>query len=155
MNKKEQTMLEFRELFNKLAWLNKQKMEKALEEYKASEVHCIEYIGQHKDPNVTKLAEHFYMTRGAISKVMKKLIQKNLVERYQKPENKKEIYFKLTSEGKAVYKTHEKLHKEFEARDEVVFESVTEEQFDNMLHFIEMYSQHLDKEIKRQGIELN
>lgn len=100
MNKKEQTTTEFRVLFNKLAWLNKQKMEEALKEYKPSEVHCIESIGKSVDPNVTKLAESLYMTRGAISKITKKLIKKDVIESYQKPENKKEIYFKLTEQGK-------------------------------------------------------
>jgi hypothetical protein len=33
----------------------------------------------------------FYVTRGAISRMTKKLIQKGLVESYQKSENKKEI----------------------------------------------------------------
>ncbi len=68
MNKEEQVMDGFRELFNKIAYLNKPKMEKSLEGYKASEVHCIEYIGKNIDTNVTKLAESFYMTRGAMSK---------------------------------------------------------------------------------------
>ena len=35
------------------------------------------------------------MTRGAISKITKKLIKKGIIESYQKPDNKKEIYFRL------------------------------------------------------------
>ncbi|EOH96494.1 hypothetical protein UAY_02862 [Enterococcus moraviensis ATCC BAA-383] len=154
MNKKEQTTTEFRGLFNKLAWLNKQKMEEALKEYKPSEVHCIESIGKSVDPNVTKLAESLYMTRGAISKITKKLIKKDVIESYQKPKNKKEIYFKLTEQGKKVFTIHEKLHEEFRERDKVVFEHVTEAQFDDMLRFIEKYSQHLDEEMKKQGIDI-
>ncbi len=44
MNKKEQVMTGFRDLFNKMVWLNKSKMEDSLKGYKPSEVHCIEYI---------------------------------------------------------------------------------------------------------------
>ena len=72
MNKEEQVITGFRELFNKMVWLNKFKMEKSLKGYKSSEVHCIEYIGRNVDSNVTKLAESFYMTRGAISKLTRK-----------------------------------------------------------------------------------
>ena len=50
--------------------------EDSLKGYKSSEVHCIEYIAKNADPNVTKLAESFYVTRGAISKMAKKLIKK-------------------------------------------------------------------------------
>ncbi|WP_330652425.1 MarR family transcriptional regulator [Paraclostridium sordellii] len=143
-----------RDLFNKMVWLNKFKMEESLKEYKSSEVHCIEYIGRNVDTNVTKLSAYFYMTRGAMSKLTKKLMKKGVIESYQKPDNKKEIYFRLTEQGKEVYKTHEKLHKEFKERDKAIFEQVTEEQFDSMLNFIEKYSSHLDGEIKKLGIDI-
>lgn len=154
MNKEEQVKMRFRELYNKMAWLNKLKMEDSLKGYKSSEVHYIECIGRNADSNVTKLAESLYMTRGAISKMTKKLIKKGVIESYQKPDNKKEIYFRLTEEGQRIYKLHEKLHKEFQDRDKVVFEQVTEEQFDSMLRFIEKYSSHLDAEIKKLDIDI-
>ncbi|HWL11887.1 MAG TPA: MarR family transcriptional regulator, partial [Ureibacillus sp.] len=122
--------------------------------YKPSEVHCIEFIEKNVDSNVTKLAESLYMTRGAISKLTKKLIEKGLIESYQKPDNKKEIYFKLTEQGKKIYEVHEELHKEFQERDNAVFDQVTEEQFDSMLSFVEKYSRHLDAEIKKQGADI-
>ncbi len=155
MNKEEQVMMNFRDLYNKLVWLNKFKMENSLKGYKSSEVHCIEYIGRNADSNVTKLAEAFYMTSGAISKLTKKLIKKGIIESYQRPDNKKEIYFRLTSQGQAIYKIHEELHKEFQERDSAVFEQITEEQFDNMLRFVERYSRHLNSEIKKLGVDIS
>jgi Transcriptional regulators len=154
MNKEEQVIMGFRDLLNKIIFLNKFKMEDSLKGYKSSEVHCIEYIGRNIDSNVTKLAESFYMTRGAISKISKKLIKKGIIESYQKPDNKKEIYFRLTEQGKVINKLHEELHKEFQERDKAVFEQVTQEQFDIMLSFVEKYSRHLDAEIKKQGIDM-
>ncbi|WP_195938162.1 MarR family transcriptional regulator [Romboutsia sp. 1001713B170131_170501_G6] len=154
MNKEEQVLMGFRDLFNKIVWLNKLKMEKSLKGYKSSEVHCIEYIERNVDSNVTKLAEAFYMTRGAMSKITKKLLKKDIIESYQKQDNKKEIYFRLTKQGKEVYKIHEKLHKEFQERDKAVFEQITEEQFNSMLSFIEKYRRHLDAEIKKTGIDI-
>lgn len=100
MNKEEQVIVGFRDLFNKMVWLNKDKMEDSLKGYKPSEVHCIEYIERNADSNVTKLAESLYMTTGAISKITKKLIKKGIIESYQKLDNKKEVYFRLTEEGK-------------------------------------------------------
>lgn len=148
MNKQEQVMLEFRQLFTKMAWLNRIKMEDQLRDHKPSEVHCIEYIGKHPDCNVTRLAENFYMTRSAISKMTKKLMEKGLIESYQKPDNKKEIYFKLTEKGKEIEHIHERLHREFQERDAAVFEHITDEQYDSMLAFIHHYSQHLDQYIQ-------
>lgn len=154
MNKEEQVIMGFRKLYNKMVFLNNFRMKDCFEDYKSSEVHCIEYIGQHADSNVTKLAEHFYMTRGAISKMTQKLIKKGAIESYQKPDNKKEIYFRLTEQGKAIYKIHVEIHEEFRNRDKEVFGQITEEQFDIMLGFMEKYSSHLDAEIKKQGAEI-
>lgn len=154
MNKEEQVITGFRNLFNKLAWLNKSKMEEALKDYKPSEVHCIEYIAKNTDSNVTKLAESFYMTRGAMSKVTKKLMKKGYIESYQKQDNKKEIYFRLTKQGKAINKVHEELHREFQERDKTVFEDVTEEQLNSMINLVEKYNKHLDAEIKKLDIDI-
>ncbi|MHC6179671.1 MarR family transcriptional regulator [Clostridium sp. JNZ X4-2] len=153
MNKEEQIEMSFRDLLYKKAFLEKFKMKDRLKGYKSSEVHCVEYIGRNVDSNVTKLAESFYMTRGAISKLTKKLIKKGVVESYKKPDNKKEIYFRLTEQGKAIYKIHEELHKEFQERDKAIFQQVTEEQLNIILSFAENYSRHLDAEIKKRGVD--
>lgn len=149
VNKQEQVLVGFRELMNKMTWLNKFKMEVALKGYKPSEVHFIEYIGRNADANVTRLAESFYMTRGAISKISRKLMEKGVIESYQKPDNKKEIYFRLTEKGREVYAVHEALHREFQERDKAVFETITEEQLNDMLSFMERYAGHLDAEIEK------
>jgi DNA-binding MarR family transcriptional regulator len=150
VNKSEQLLKGFREIYNKIGWLNKTKMQASLGEYKSSEVHCIEFIGSNADSNVTRLAESLYMTRGAATKITQKLIQKSVIESYQKQDNKKEIYFRLTEQGQAVYKIHEGLHAEFTARDRTVFEQVTDEQFDIMLDFVDTYCRHLDTEIQKK-----
>lgn len=149
MNKEEQVMRGLRDVLNKMGWLNRLKMEESLKGYKSSEVHCIEYIGRNEDPNVTKLAESFFMTTGAISKLTAKLINKGVIESYRKPENRKEIYFRLTEKGQEIYEIHKKLHGEFQKRDQSVFQQVTEEQFDSMLRFVDQYNRHLDEEIKK------
>lgn len=155
MNKEKQLMLKFRDVFNKMAWLNESNMVDSLKGYTPSEVHCIEAIEKNIDSNVRKLAETLYMTRGAISKLTKRLIKKGLIDSYQKTDNKKEIYFKLTNQGKQIFDIHEKLHKDFHERDKIVFELMTDEQFYSMLNFLENYSNHLDEEIKNQGLTIN
>lgn len=153
MNKEDQVMMDVRQLYNKMAWINKLKMEDSLKGYQSTEVHCIEYIEKNADSNVTKLAEAFYMTRGAISKLTKKLIKKGLIESYQKADNKKEIYFKLTEEGREVFNIHEELHQEFRERDKVIFDQVSDEQIEALLQFVNGYSQHLDREIEKLALE--
>ncbi|MEG6511067.1 MarR family transcriptional regulator [Desulforamulus ruminis] len=79
-----------------------------------SEVHCIEQISRIEEANVTKLSEGMELTRGAVSKLTKKLLQKGVIEKYQKPENKKEIYFKLNDQGKEICLKHHHEHQKLE-----------------------------------------
>jgi Transcriptional regulators len=153
MTKQNQLLKGFADIYNKTIFLNKFKMELKLKECKPSEVHCIEYIEKNSNSNVSKLADAFYMTRGAISKLTKKLIKKGYIESYQKVDNNKEIYFKLTEQGSIIYKIHEELHKEFSDRDKLVFKNLTDEQFDIIINFVENYNKHLDIEIKNQNID--
>ncbi len=154
MSKEEQAMMGLWDIFKKKMWLDSFKMKDSLKGYNPSEIHCIAYIGEDEDSNVTKLAESFDMTRGAISKLTKKLVKKGLIESYQKPDNKKEVYFRLTEQGKTIYNIHEEMHKEFEDRDQPFFEQVTEEQLDVILGFAEKYNTHLDAEIKKLGVDM-
>lgn len=155
MNKEEELMYNFRDLFNKIAYLNKFEMEEALKGLTSTEVHCIEAIEENTDPNVRKLAETLYMTRGAISKLTRRLMKKELIESYQKEDNKKEIYFKLTVAGQKIYHTHEQLHAKFQKRDEKVFEEMDDTQYQSMMDFINQYRNHLDQEINKQNRTIN
>lgn len=154
MSKEEQTMMGLWDIFKKKMWLDSFKMKDKLKCYNPSEIHCIAYIGEDEDSNVTKLAESFNMTRGGISKLTKKLIKKGLIESYQKSNNNKEVYFKLTEQGRVVYNIHEKMHREFKDRDQPFFEQVTEEQFDVIIDFAKKYNMHLDAEIKKLGVDM-
>lgn len=144
MEKAEKIIAEFKKVLNKTELLNKGKMENCLKGYTPTEVHFIEFIGNNENSNVTKLSDAFFMTSGAISKLYKKLITKGVIDSYQKPNNKKEIYFKLTDKGKAAYKIHKQLHQEFLLRDKFVFEQVTDSELELMLLFAKRYNEHLD-----------
>jgi DNA-binding MarR family transcriptional regulator len=154
MSKEEQSIISLWNVFTKKMWLDSFKMKSKLKNYNPSEIHCIEHIGKYEDSNVTKLAEAFDMTRGAISKLSKKLIKKGLIESYQKSDNKKEVCFKLTKQGKEIYNIHEEMHREFKDRDQPFFEQVTEEQLDIIIDFAEKYNRHLDAEIKKVGVKM-
>ncbi len=122
MDKRINLISEMLDLANEITWLNKPKLEEAIEGYPLNEIELIEKIAKLPEPNVTKLAAASYLTRGAISKQTKKLLAKQLIESYQKPENKKELYFRLTEEGKQLNDRHQQLHQEFLKENEAVFE---------------------------------
>lgn len=143
MDKRLALISEMLELANEITWLNKPKLEQELKGYSLNEIELIEKIAKIPHPNVTKLANASYMTRGAISKQTKKMLSQGLIESYQKPENKKERYFRLTAEGQRLNQLHQKLHQEFLEENEMVFQRMTKEEYDTVFRFIGRFRENL------------
>ncbi|HEY32010.1 MAG TPA: MarR family transcriptional regulator [Dehalococcoidia bacterium] len=74
------------------------------------EIHTVQAIGRHPGINVTKLAEHTGVTKGAVSQTINKLLRKDLVKKTHAPGNNKEVVPKLTALGWTGFHNHEKFH---------------------------------------------
>jgi len=77
--------------------------------YKA-EIHTIRAIGESPGINVTKLAEHMDVTKGAVSQIINKLVRKKLVTKTHARDNAKEILLELTDLGWTGFHDHEQFH---------------------------------------------
>lgn len=125
MNNEAQAIaLEIETLFTlfeeKKVYHNKQRLQQLLKEERnvsiselsLTECHVIACITTMKNPNGISIATELKMTRGGISKIAARLLQKNLITTYKDEQNQKIIYYKLTPLGEKVNQIHEKLHKE-------------------------------------------
>lgn len=135
-------MLERQDMLSKLT------ENKCLDEYGYSETHCIDYIGRLELPNVTKVAEHMGMTRGAISKMTKKLLEKGLIEKYTLETNKKEIYFRLTEQGKELFDEHAKRHERWERRDMEFLSRYSKDEVCMVHKFMKEFNGYLERQIE-------
>ena len=115
-----------------------------------AEAHCIDKIGSMDYANVTKVAAEMGMTRGAISKISKKLLNKKLIDSYQKPENNKEIYFCLTEQGQKVYIEHKKCHTQARQEKVAILSMYSEEEQSIILRFLRDINQKYDEKINEQ-----
>ncbi|HDK7170120.1 TPA: MarR family transcriptional regulator [Clostridium botulinum] len=141
----------FKEIYEKEEILGKIAFRGEYEKYGVSEIHCIDFIGKIENLNVTKISENMNMTRGAISKICKKLLNNKLIDKYKKPENDKEIYFKLTKSGEELYKCHEIKHKKWEERNNNFFKNVDREEQEIVASFLKKFNNFLDKIIESEG----
>lgn len=115
-----------------------------------AEAHCIDKIGSMDYSNVTKVAAEMSMTRGAISKITKKLLSKNLIDSYQKPENNKEIYFCLTEQGEKVYTEHKKCHMQARQEKLAILSTYSEVEQAIILRFLNDINQKYDKKLNEE-----
>lgn len=130
-------MFQRRWALDKLAWRS------VSEDLNLTELRCIEYVGSHKSVNSTRLAGAFFMTTGATSKLTKRLLAKGLLERYQKPENRKEVYFHLSDTGNHLFTTLSALRQTLRHRDAPIYETMTEEEYTVILRFVQRFNDHL------------
>ncbi|MBI6547208.1 MarR family transcriptional regulator [Xenorhabdus lircayensis] len=84
--------------------------------YSLSELHVIQCIGAAGLLNITSISQAMKMTKGAISKICAKLLQRSIVEKLKMVDNQKETYFSLSIKGKRIFAAHEKLHQQAEAK---------------------------------------
>ena len=75
-----------------------------------SELHFIEIVSRNPETNAIALSEIMNVTRGAVTQTSNKLEKKGVIERYSKPDNKKEKYYRLTELGNTLRKAHLKHH---------------------------------------------
>lgn len=138
----------FREYGDKQEILSKLREDKLLRTYNSSELHIIAAIGDLEQPNVTSLAEYLRMTRGGISKNVKKLIDAGLIVSYQLDGNTKNIYYRLTDCAKEIYEKHSEAHEAWLERDRKFIEQFPIEQLSIVEDFMKKYIQHIDNRIE-------
>lgn len=125
--------------------------EELFEGVNLAEVHFIDKIGSMDYANVTKVAAEMGMTRGAISKISKKLLNKKLVDTYQRPENNKEVYFCLTEQGKKVYYEHKKCHDQAWEEKYALLSTYNDQEQYIILRFLNDINRKYDKKLNEEN----
>lgn len=141
----------FREYGDKQEVLAKLSESEDLRKYNNSELHIIAAVGDLESPNVTAIAKYMGMTKGGISKNIKKLIKAGLVETYQVDDNNRKIFYKLTVLGMDVYEKHNIAHKNWMERDNAFFADFSEKEQKVISDFLEKYIEHIDNEIEKRS----
>lgn len=137
----------FHDFLQKQEALSRLSETERLYEYGYSELHVIAAIGDLEAPNVTSIAEHMNMTRGGISKIIKKLTMAGFIDSYQQPGNHQKIFYRLTESGRSLYAEHEARHKLWESRDGEFLSGFSEEKLKNIASFMKQFNEYLDKKI--------
>ena len=108
-------------------------------------------IGDLEEPNVTALAKTLRLTKGAVSKITKRLISSNVIEAYTIPDNRQKIFYRLLEKGRFLYEEHEKRHKLWLERDRQFLSQFTELQLEEFSKFMSSYNGYLEEQIRQLG----
>lgn len=145
----------FAEYLEKQDALSKLTEHEKLHEYGYSEIHTIVAIGDLQNPNVTSIAQHMKMTKGAISKIIKRLLSANVIKTYQFENNKQKIFYSLTKKGKFLYDEHKKRHELWLQRDRHFLDRYSESQLEFIQNFMVDFNLYLQEQIDEKGGQNN
>lgn len=123
--------------------------------YNYSEIHTIAAIGDLAEPNVTQIANYMNVTRGAISKITKKLLEQKVIEAYQLDGNKQKIFFRLTESGQFLYDEHAKRHNLWLKRDSAFIKQFDPETVEQVERFMKAFNAYLETQILELGENAN
>ncbi|MGD9679037.1 MAG: MarR family transcriptional regulator [Vulcanibacillus sp.] len=76
------------------------------------EVHLLNLIGENSKINVTEISKKTNRTKGAVSQIIDKLVNKGIVYKNKNPLNNREVKLELSEEGQKIFNYHKLLDKE-------------------------------------------
>lgn len=141
----------FVEYMEKQEILSKLTENEKLHGYNYSEIHTIAAIGDLAEPNVTQIANYMNVTKGAISKITKKLLEQKVIEAYQLDGNKQKIFFRLTESGQFLYDEHAKRHNLWLKRDSAFIKQFDPETVEQVERFMKAFNAYLETQIMELG----
>lgn len=100
-------------------------------------LHVLDIIGQYEPVNGITVAKQLAITKGGVTKITKKLLEKQLLLRETHPTNKKEVYFRLTPEGKELALVHQQLHRELEKQSLQFLDKYQDNELEVIVRFLE------------------
>lgn len=122
--------------------------EELFAEINLTEVHCLHWIGTLDHPNVTKVAHRMQMTRGAITKITRKLMGRAFIESFREPGNGKEIYFRLSGGGLALFEEHRQQHEQARKEKLALLQDFDPGEQAAILGFLEGVNLQLDTKLR-------
>ena len=139
----EQTMMQ---LFNRFSELSKKSYEycEGVSLY-PTEIHTIEYIALTSSTNMTDIANQMGLTKGAVSKMIVKLENQGLLERYKYQPSQKDIYIHLTQLGVRAYEGHKAYHASMHKHLNSYFGLLAQEHQQAVLDFLDEYFKQMQE----------
>ncbi len=118
-----------------------------LNDYTFTEMHCIDNIHRIPNANVTKISNAMNITKGGISKIIKRLVKRRAIEIYTSQMNRKEIYYRLTDLGEQVFSAHETMHKNWYKQDNEFFRTFKSEEIQQVCQILSQYNNRLKEQL--------
>ena len=109
-----------------------------------SEIHVIDEIAMNKDMTTTRLSQLLGITKGGVSQITAKLLNKKLINK-ETGDGLNEVYLTLTEKGIEAYRGHRDFHKSMINRVNKLTEKMDDKTMENIMNIIYALNEELEK----------
>lgn len=114
-----------------------QKLRRIIPKISIVAYHILEVLVNNKELTGVKIAEQLGVTRGGVTRATQKMRNAELITAIQHKDNKKNIYYRLTDQGKRLAHLHTKMHEElYQQLQEKIVAEFTDEELDTIIRFL-------------------
>jgi DNA-binding MarR family transcriptional regulator len=110
-----------------------------LQSLNVTALHILDAIGKHEPINGIQIARQLDITKGAVSKITKKLLEQQLIFTERLPNNRKDLYFRLTGEGREIFLWHQELHPQLEEQGKQFLSRYSVDELQLLVRFFQDY----------------
>jgi len=110
-----------------------------------AEVHMVMLIGQYPTSGVTELATKAGTTKGAVSQMIQRLVDKGLICKSASPASGRRVFLELTNRGKVAFYSHERLHEKSDLELISFIENLNQAQVKVLEQFLMLVEEGIDK----------
>ncbi len=109
------------------------------------EIHTLMLIYDNPDIHISEVGRHFNITKGAVSKTIRKLEEKGLLEKYPDESNHSRILSRLTPLGLEACRNHLTMHEELDKEIYDFMDSLSEHESDIVVSFLKIANNFADR----------
>ncbi len=146
----EEIYLLMTEFLEKQDVLNQMNQPEKLAGCGTTELHVLKAICETENRNVTSLAKALRLTKGAISKTIRKLTDKHLIESYMLDGNRQKIYYRVTPAGREIYETHETRDSRWKQINREFLSGLSRDEMRNAARYMRQYNGFLEQMIQQE-----
>ncbi|WP_082808437.1 MarR family transcriptional regulator [Shouchella tritolerans] len=150
MNKREQALealeqvIKEREAADRRRKAMKGSQEEAIvSDWTLTQLHIVAIVKEKERANNTMLAEHLNVSKPAVTKAVKKLLDQQILEKIQQADNKKEVFYRLTKSGEMLAFIHDQLHEQARNRYMRIFAEFNSTELETIIRFLHALTENI------------
>lgn len=117
-----------------------------IQDWTLTQLHIASAIKAQGSANNTSLSKMLNVSKPAITKAIRKMLEKNVVVESRQKENQKEVYYLLTDYGEQLANIHERLHEQARNRYLSLLDNFNEEELETIITFLKLVTDNLKQD---------